>query len=200
MDRGQSQGVSAIKGMSWKGMGMNMKKIIQWTAVFFLLVMIANVPCFPVYASGESAIHMDELLGDAKEKLESALSQMDDETVSAVFAFIKEKVQDGSLKSEEGIKEAVSEGKEKFGVDISEADAKKIVETMEKLEDLGFSGEYVIDKAQELYDRYGADFLNHADEVIGGAVQNAVAGATESFFHNLWESAKNFFKNLFSGL
>ena len=71
---------------------------------------------------------------------------------------------------------------------------------MEKLEDLGFSGEYVIDKAQELYNQYGADFLDHADEVIKGAVQNAVTSAADNFFHNLWESAKNFFKNLFSGL
>ena len=143
---------------------------------------------------------IDELLGDVGEKLSNALSGMDDETAGEIFEFVKEKVQDGSLKSEDGIKKAISEGEEKFGVDISEADAKRIVETMEKLEDLGFSGEYVIDKAQELYNQYGADFLDHADEVIKGAVQNAVTGAADNFFHNLWESAKNFFKNLFNGL
>ena len=162
-----------------------MKKIFLWMMTLFLSVsIIIDVPYLPVRASEESSVDIDELLGDVREKLSNALSGMDDE----------------SLKSEDGIKKAISEGEEKFGVDISEADAKRIVETMEKLEDLGFSGEYVIDKAQELYNQYGADFLDHADEVIKGAVQNAVTSAADNFFHNLWESAKNFFKNLFSGL
>lgn len=178
-----------------------MKKIFLWMMTLFLSVsIIINVPYLPVCASEESSIDIDELLGDVGEKLSNALSGMDDETAGEIFEFVKEKVQDGSLKSEDGIKKAISEGEEKFGVDISEADAKRIVETMEKLEDLGFSGEYVIDKAQELYNQYGADFLDHADEVIKGAVQNAVTGAADNFFHNLWESAKNFFKNLFNGL
>ena len=178
-----------------------MKKIFLWMMTLFLSVsIIINVPYLPVCASEESSIDIDELLGDVGEKLSNALSGMDDETAGEIFEFVKEKVQDGSLKSEDGIKKAISEGEEKFGVDISEADAKRIVETMEKLEDLGFSGEYVIDKAQELYNQYGADFLDHADEVIKGAVQNAVTSAADNFFHNLWESAKNFFKNLFNGL
>ena len=178
-----------------------MKKIFLWMMTLFLSVsIIINVPYLPVCASEESSIDIDELLGDVGEKLSNALSGMDDETAGEIFEFVKEKVQDGSLKSEDGIKKAISEGEEKFGVDISEADAKRIVETMEKLEDLGFSGEYVIDKAQELYNQYGADFLDHADEVIKGAVQNGVTSAADNFFHNLWEAAKNFFKNLFSGL
>ena len=178
-----------------------MKKIFLWMMTLFLSVsIIINVPYLPVCASEESSIDIDELLGDVGEKLSNALSGMDDETAGEIFEFVKEKVQDGSLKSEDGIKKAISEGEEKFGVDISEADAKRIVETMEKLEDLGFSGEYVIDKAQELYNQYGADFLDHADEVIKGAVQNAVTSAADNFFHNLWESAKNFFKDLFNGL
>ena len=178
-----------------------MKKIFLWMMTLFLSVsIIINVPYLPVCASEESSIDIDELLGDVGEKLSNALSGMDDETAGEIFEFVKEKVQDGSLKSEDGIKKAISEGEEKFGVDISEADAKRIVETMGKLEDLGFSGEYVIDKAQELYNQYGADFLDHADEVIKGAVQNAVTSAADNFFHNLWESAKNFFKKLFGGL
>ena len=178
-----------------------MKKIFLWMMTLFLSVsIIIDVPYLPVRASEESSVDIDELLGDVREKLSNALSGMDDETAGEIFEFVKEKVQDGSLKSEDGIKKAISEGEEKFGVDISEADAKRIVETMEKLEDLGFSGEYVIDKAQELYNQYGADFLDHADEVIKGAVQNAVTSAAGNFFHNLWESAKNFFKNLFNGL
>lgn len=180
---------------------MDMKKNLLWIPALLLSsTIIINAPFLQVNASENNSINIEELLGDVGGKLSDALSGMDDETAGEIFEFVKEKVQDGSLESEDGIREAISEGKEKFGVDISEADARKVVETMEKLEDLGFSGEYIVDEAEELYDKYGADFVQHADEAIKGAVQNAAANAVDNFFRNLWESAKNFFKNLFAGL
>lgn len=153
-----------------------------------------------VKAAGGNTVDIGSLLGDVKDKLSEAVSKLDTETVKEMFGFIEEKVKDGSLKTEDGLTDAIREGEDKFGITISEADAKKVVETMEKLENMGFSAEYVLQKAEELYDRYGADFVEHADEVIAGAVEDAVAGAAESFFHNMWESVKIFFQNLFSGL
>lgn len=178
-----------------------MKKILVW--MMALLIggsVIVTGPSLTAKASEESGVDIGALLGDVKDKLSDAVSEMDETTVKEIFGFIREKVQDGSLKTEEGIENAISEGEEKFGVDISEADAKKIVETMEKLEKLGFSGEYVIEKAERLYDQYGAGFIDHANEIITGAVQNAVSNAAENFFRNLWKSTKTFFENLFSGL
>lgn len=178
-----------------------MKKISAWIMIMiFVCGIIVTGPAMTAEASANDSVDFGALLGDVKDKLTEAVSDMDQETVKEIFAFIREKVQDGSLKTEDGLEKAISEGKEKFGVTISKADAKKVVETMEKLEDLGFSGEYVMEKAEALYDRYGADFIDHADEVITGAVQNAVSNAADSFFRNLWDSTKNFFKNLFSGL
>lgn len=178
-----------------------MKKSVIWAAGLLMVWLIAG--CFSVAevkAAGESAVDIGSLLGDAKDKLSEAVSSMDAETVKEMFGFMEEKVRDGSLKTEDGLSDAIREGEDKFGVTISEDDAKKVVETMEKLENMGFSGEYVLEKAEKLYDKYGADFVEHADEVIAGAVEDAVAGVAESFFHNLWESVKNFFQNLFSGL
>lgn len=153
-----------------------------------------------VKAAGGNTVDIGSLLGDVKDKLSEAVSRLDTETVKEMFGFIEEKVKDGSLKTEDGLTDAIREGEDKFGITISEADARKVVETMEKLENMGFSAEYVLQKAEELYERYGADFVEHADEVIAGAVEDAVAGAAESFFHNMWESVKIFFQNLFSGL
>ena len=82
-----------------------MKKIFLWMMTLFLSVsIIINVPYLPVCASEESSIDIDELLGDVGEKLSNALSGMDDETAGEIFEFVKEKVQDGSLKSEDGRK------------------------------------------------------------------------------------------------
>ena len=136
------------------------------------------------------------MLGGVKDKLSEAIAGMDEGTVGEVLNFVKEKVSDGSLKTEDGITQAIREGEEKFGVTVDREDAQKVVDTMEKLEDMGFSGEYVMEKAKELYDEHGTGFVDHIDEVVTGAVKDAVAGAASGFFSNLWESTKSFLKNL----
>ena len=136
------------------------------------------------------------MLGGVKDKLSEAIVGMDEGTVGEVLNFVKEKVSDGSLKTEDGLTQAIREGEEKFGVTVDRADAQKVVDTMEKLEDMGFSGEYVMEKAKELYDEHGTGFVDHIDEVVTGAVKDAVAGAASGFFSNLWESTKSFLKNI----
>lgn len=176
-----------------------MKKFMMKVLVLMMGCSIAAaVPVMETKASEESNVDIGELLGDVKDKISEAVSGMDTETVKEVFGFLEEKVQDGSLESEEGLSSAIQEGENKFGVTISEKDAKKVVETMEKLEDLGFSGEYILEKSEELYDKYGAGFVDHTDEVIAGAVGDAATRAAGNFFSNLLDSVKNFWGNLFS--
>lgn len=194
MDRGKNKGIS---GLSKNGR-FYMKKFMM--KIFVLMMgcsIAAAIPFMETKASEESYVNVNDLLGDVKDKLSEAISDMDTETVKEVFGFLEEKVQDGSLKSDEGISSAIREGEDKFGVTINKQDAKKVVETMEKLEDLGFSGEYILEKSEELYDKYGAGFVDHTDEVIAGAVGDAATRAAGNFFSNLWGSVKNFFKNLF---
>lgn len=56
---------------------------------------------------------------------------------------------------------------------------------------------YVVEKAGSLYEEYGADFVDHADELVKGAVKNAATNAANSFWQNLKNSIKGFFANLF---
>lgn len=149
-------------------------------------------------AEEKASVDIAEMLGEAGDKLKDALSKIDSETAMEMFDFVEEKLADGSLETKEGLSDALEEGKEKFGITVDEDDAKKVVETMEKLEDMGFSGEYVVEKTKELYEEYGADFVDHANEVIKETVQQAVTDAVAAFFQNLWEAIKNFFINLFS--
>ena len=184
-----------------------MKKMIYWfSGIFCMAFLVAAAGlCIPATArAAETAqntenIDTGELLGDVKDKISEAVSEMDQKTVKEIFGFVSEKISDGSLDSEEGLKAAIQESEEKFGVTIKEADARKVVEAMQKLEDMGFSADYVLNKAESLYDRYGADFVDHTNEIIRGAVENAVKNAAESFFSNLWQSTKKFFGGLFGG-
>lgn len=151
-----------------------------------------------VFASETGDGGLTDMIEQAKQKLSEAFEKMDEETANEVFSFLKQQVQEGNLDSEEGRQSAIEEGERKFGVTISDENARELVDTMEKLEDMGFSAEYIIDKTQGLYQEYGADFVDHVDEVVTGAVKNAASNAVGSFFTNLKNSVKNFFGNLFS--
>lgn len=195
MDRRQSKRVSDLRQV------IGMKRIL--TVMLALLTgccIAVSVPSAPAEASGKNSTDVSELLGNVKEKLSEAVSGMDQETVKEIFDFIQEKVKDGSLKTDAGLKEAIQEGETKFNVTIEEEDARQVVDAMEKLESMGFSGEYVLEKAEELYDRYGAGFVDHMDELAADAIQNAVTNAAGNFFGNLWQSTKSFFKNFLGGL
>lgn len=168
------------------------RKII--IAVLFVFLTAGMIPA-GAYASGTS--EDQGVLDQIKQQLSGVFEDMDQETADEVFDFLKDQAADGNLSSGEGIQKAIDEGQKKFGVTIEEADAKALVNTMEKLENMGFSAEYVVEKAGSLYEEYGADFVDHADELVKGAVKNAASNAASNFWQNLKNSIKNFFKNLF---
>ena len=172
-----------------------MKKRIL--ALFMVLtVMILFVPV-SVHASGNlSEVDATDVLSQIKQQLSAAFEEMDQETAEEVFTFIKDKLGEGDYGSEEGLQGIIEEGKDKFGVEVNKDDARKLVDAMEKLEDMGFSAEYVVGKTESLYQEYGADFVDHVDEVVTGAVKNAASNAVSSFFENLKKSVKDFFSNL----
>ena len=161
------------------------------------LAMYVSLPVRAAEKEEEEMSDIEDLLSGIEEKVSDALSDMDKETVEEIFDFLKEKVSDGSLDTQEGIESAIEEGETQFGITIDESDAQKIVDVMEKLEDIGFSGEDIIEKAEELYDTYGADFVAHANEAFAEAVEEAVTGAVKGFFENLWEGVQNSVQNFF---
>ena len=176
---------------------MKMKgRILVFLAV---LIMAFAAVSMPVLANGSSSEEdTTDLIEQVKEQLGEIFENVDQETALNTFEFLKEKIAEGDLTTEEGLSNAIEEGKEKFGVEISRQDARKLVDIMEKLEDMGFSAEYVLDKTENLYQEYGTEFVDHVDEVVTGAVKNAVSGAISSFFDNLANSVKAFFTGLFS--
>lgn len=175
-----------------------MKK--KFFAFLFACAMLFMAVPGAVYASGAESSDKGalDLVAQVKEQLSAAFENMDQETAGEVFSFFKEKLQEEDLTSEEGLLSAIEEGKEKFGVEINKEEAQKLVDTMEKLEDMGFSAEYMVDKAESLYTEYGADFVDHVDEVVTGAVKNAASNVVNGFFDNLKNSVKDFFGGLFA--
>ena len=181
MDHGKSKGVSVI-----------MQK--RCLAVLLTLALIVLFVPLPVHASNES--NVSDAVEQIKEQLGDVFENMDQETAGELFRFLKEKIAEGKLDSKEGIQDMIEEGEEKFDTQIDEETVKKMVETMEKLEKMGFSAETVIDKAQKLYEDYGADFVDHVDELVKDAVKDAAQNAAESILQNVKNSAKAFFSRI----
>ncbi len=147
--------------------------------------------------SNKAEVDIAEMLSGAKEQIAEALDQIDKEQAEEIFDFIKEKISDGSLKTEEGLDKAIEEGEEKFDITVDKATAQQVVETMEKLEEMGFSGEEMMEKAKGLYEEYGADFIEHSNEVVADVVKDAVSKSVGSFFENVRSNIKDFFRNVF---
>ncbi len=139
---------------------------------------------------------LDELITTGQ--LAEAAENVSGDEVEALIAYIKQKVANGELETDEDVRAAIAEGSEKFGVFLSEEEIQKIVDLMGKLRGMGLNSEYLISQAEKLYNKYGADIVNHADEAISEAVSGAVSGAAKGFFESMKDSIKDFWNGIFS--
>lgn len=141
-------------------------------------------------------LKIDEELSDVKEKITSVTSDLDSETMDQVADFIKEKKSEGKFSSGEGIKEVISEAEEKFGQTISEDTKEQIASTVTQLEQMGFSTEVIVDKSEELYDKYGKEFGEHIEEVFLEAAKEKAQNGVQSAWDKVKESVKETFNNI----
>ena len=112
------------------------KKLL--TFLMILTVIFMAVPAAAQAAGEISDGETADLLTQIKQQLSAAFEEMDQETAEEVFSFLKDKFREENYASEEGLQSILKEGKEKFGVEVNKEDARKLVDAMERLEDMGF--------------------------------------------------------------
>lgn len=138
---------------------------------------------------------LDELITTGE--LANAAQNVSGDDIEKLIAYIKEKVANGELETDEDIRAAVEEGEERFGVSLTKEEIQRIVDLMNKLEGMGLNSDYLISQAEKLYNKYGADIVNHADEAISEAVSDAVTNAAGGFFQSIKNSVRDFFSSIF---
>ncbi len=200
MDDGADKGVSDLRLREIIGKKGKCVLALFCTA-FLVIFMWRALPAQAMDTSDDGTLpDVERLLAEVEQRVSKAFSKLDSEKAGEIFDFVKEKAKNGGLKTEDGLKAAIEEAEEKFGVTVDRDVAGQVVAVMEKLENIGFSGEEIVDKARGLYDTYGADFVSHANEAFTQAVEETVENAVERFFENLWSgiktSVRNFFENL----
>ena len=130
-------------------------------------------------------------------EIATVTKSVDDAKVEELIAYLKAKLAAGELETEEDIRNAVIEGEEKFGVDLSEEDINKIVSLMQKIETLGIDPELLLNQAKDLYDKFGDGILEDPEGAIKDAAGNMVKSAFSKMVENIKTSVTDFFKNLF---
>ena len=138
---------------------------------------------------------LDELITTGE--LAKAAQNVSSDEIEQLIAYLKEKIANGELDSDDDIREAIKDGEAQFGVSLSEEEIQRIINLMNKLESMGLNSDYLISQAEKLYNKYGADIVNHADEAISEAVSDAVANASAGFFQSIKNSVKEFFQDIF---
>lgn len=96
----------------------------------------------------DTSLHELVLTGD----LESA-SGADPDEVEAMIAYVKQAVVEHDMSDETEIRKAISEGCEKFSVTLSESEITRIVQLMQKINELDLDIDELLNSAQSIYDK-----------------------------------------------
>ena len=89
------------------------------------------------------------------------------------------------LSDEDSIRQAISEGETKFGITLSEENKVRVIGFMQKLDTIEAGADDFIEQAKEMYERYGIEFVEQANDTINGAFKNALKDGTQSFFDSM---------------
>lgn len=147
--------------------------------------------------SGESV--SDTTLDTAMNELittgEIAMQDADSQDIEELIAFVKAKVAAGGLDSDDQIRSAIEEGEDKFGVTLTEDEINQIIAIMQKINQLGLDPNVLVAQAEDLYSKFGKDFLKNLDT---DAIAKEVAkSAASGFFAKIGDAIKGFFTGLF---
>lgn len=147
--------------------------------------------------SGESV--SDTTLDTAMNELittgEIAMQDADSQDIEELIAFVKAKVAAGGLDSDDQIRSAIEEGEDKFGVTLTGDEINQIIAIMQKINQLGLDPNVLVAQAEDLYSKFGKDFLKNLDT---DAIAKEVAkSAASGFFAKIGDAIKGFFAGLF---
>ncbi len=170
-----------------------MKRFLMLTVVLLMLMGMG----ITTYAaapgeSGQSADLISRLKESVSKEQQEFISELM-ESPDEVIEFVREKLENGELDSEEDIEKVIQEGEEKFDVSLTEEDKEKILQVMQKVENLGLDPEKLLDQAQGLCEQFGDEVTSQAREAVRETVENSITG----FFQDMGNRIKGFFDSFF---
>lgn len=112
----------------------------------------------------------------------------DKDAIADLIAYVKQKVLEEGLDSEEEIREVIKEAAEKLGITLDEDEIQQIIDLMYKIQKLDIDVDALKEQAEAIYDRLTD---------LGLDLGNVDTAGIFDFFKNIINSIVDFFKNLF---
>ncbi|MDE6607861.1 MAG: DUF1002 domain-containing protein [Lachnospiraceae bacterium] len=167
------------------------QKIGKAVFAFFMSGMLFVSFARTAYAVQESAIGSEE----SGSLIDEALTK---EQADEIFHFIVQKIAECGLDSEEAVRNAITEGEEEFQVFLSEEEKKKIVQMVDQVNTWGLDAQGLAKKAEELYDEYGMELLEHPEKAAAEVVKSSISSSLKGigdFFAGIGRGIKGFLQD-----
>lgn len=153
-----------------------------------------------VFASGGP--QQESAVSDETEQ-EDFTGLLDEEQKELLDELLK-KLEDGELSSREQIDEAISQAQDELGITLTQEQKDQLAKLVLQANELGLDREDILNGAQALYEKYGSQIMESANDAIR---ENIVEPAKEAvvteakktfrdFFHDMGETVKNFVMDL----
>lgn len=124
------------------------------------------------------------------------------EQADQIVNYIIEQIAAGALRSEEAVKEAIAEGEEKFQITLTEEEKNNIIEVVNTINSWEMDTDGLAGKAEELYEKYGAELLENPEQAIAEAAKDAAKKGANGFlegvgdfFVGIGKGVKSFFQD-----
>jgi len=160
---------------------------------------------FNLFLDEVKGIRSDESISSLKESVDELIKNVKPEDAKKIINFINEKIDEGKWDSEEGIKEAITEGEKEFKVNLTKEQEEMILSVIAKIKKLGIAPEYIMEQAAEIYEKYGEELkedISESSQKIVEETQNKIKEeinkSITDYFSDMVNSVKSFFKGIFS--
>ena len=157
----------------------------KWILMFAVVVSV-----FGFVLTAHASSTDDSVLSELTELVKGRSS----EEIEEVVEFSKDKLEEGELETDQDIQDAIEEGEDKFQVTLTEEEKQKILDVMHKIKDLGLDPEKLLDRAKEMYTRFGDELVENAET----AVKETVKSSVTNYFSDFGKRIKEFVVTIFS--
>lgn len=149
--------------------------------------LIIAVMCVLFMVMGTQALAKDN---DITQWISEELQKEENkELAEKIIDFIREKLEEGELENDEDISTAIEEGEDKFNVRLTEDEKDKILQSIQKIKELGLDPEKFLDQASEICDDAKQELITETEKKVKTSFVNSVTG----FFHDMGSRVKDFF-------
>ena len=160
---------------------------------------------FSLFWDEVRGVKSEESLASLTGTMEELIQNIKPEDAKKIFNFINEKLEEGKWDSENGIKEAIAEGEKEFDVTLTKEQKDMILSAVSKIKKLGITPEYIMEQAEKIYEKYGADLKDEISEnsqqiveETQSKIKEEIDKSVKDYFSDMVSSVKTFFRGIFS--